>query len=105
MPGNRANFKLRQQRVQEWLGIVQKQRSEADSRPACKRLTAQASAAFPQRAIFVIGDSLKDSVDVTNSFSILAILSDCRVHASAYKAILGRAAIVYAPAPSSGGKL
>ena len=29
MPGNGANFKLRQQRVQEWLGIVQKQRFRA----------------------------------------------------------------------------
>ncbi|MGB7914698.1 MAG: hypothetical protein WCF79_05300 [Rhodomicrobium sp.] len=29
MPGNGTNFKLRQQRVQEWLGIVQKQRFRA----------------------------------------------------------------------------
>jgi len=29
MPGNGANFKLRQQRVQEWRGIVQKQRFRA----------------------------------------------------------------------------
>jgi hypothetical protein len=46
MLGNRANFKLRQQRVQEWLGIVE------NSRSACERLTATSERCFPSAGYF-----------------------------------------------------